>query len=680
VDVFPVIPGFRIEKSLGGGRIADVYLGVQEDLDKKVVIKILHPELFLYNNFAERFPKEARKAKKFVHPNIANILDVGQWEEYHYIVLEYLPESLRNKINRQFGIEEPPAGGEDETGETGEKLESYKLLHILKQVAWALDYAHKEGMIHEDIRPENIRFREDGTPVLDFFISLVTGFKAALKKKGITMAPPHYGSPEQALKKPLDGKSDIYSLGVVLYETLIGKIPYDAEETIAIENQHIMEPVPQLPETLSPYQSLLDQMMAKNKEERVRSGVELIRLIDELGYKLPENRRKEQRKLEIPSNPQDALSEAKKKTGRKKEIGAGVRKKKEREDFFKTLLNPKILVPVVGVVVIIGVLLVLFMKSSPPPAVSKVPAGKDQTQQKKADVEKKKRPLTVKERREQREKDTQFQYKFRLAQRFFKKSQYQKAMDKLIEAEKYKQTAESKQLAEKLTVKLAEKKDDDTFKQALAARTLTAMEEYVKQYPSGRNIKEAGKELVQLRIEEKKRQAERRRILASSLKLRSQYKDLTAQEVKTMLAKYNFFDKYYNKTGNCKNHFEVKTVKEDKIVVDFATALVWHPSGSPEYMNLEKAKQWIVELNKKRYAGYTDWRLPTLEEVASLMENAESRYGLFVDAVFSREQVYIWTGDTFGKSKGWVIDFFGGDVNRVAPDYNVFVRPVRSYK
>ena len=169
-------------------------------------------------------------------------------------------------------------------------MEGPHLLDILKQLVWALDYAHKNLSTHKNIRPENIRFREDGTPILmDLFISNVLGadYREALMAKGITFGSVHYGSPEQALKKPPDSKSDIYSLGVVFYEMLTGQVPYNAEEPVAIENQHIMEPVPQLPNHLKIYQPLLDRMMAKEKEARISAGIELVELIDELIRQLP---------------------------------------------------------------------------------------------------------------------------------------------------------------------------------------------------------------------------------------------------------------------------------------------------------------------------------------------------------------------------------------------------------
>jgi len=223
-------------------------------------------------------------------------------------------------------------------------------------------------------------------------------------------------------------------------------------------------------------------------------------------------------------------------------------------------------------------------------------------------------------------------------------------------------------------------KDDETFKKALAANTIPAVEDYLKQFPSGLHINEANEALKRLTEEKRKEEAEQQQILAAMTKLRSQYKDLSVNDVKAMLKERRFFEKYYNKTGDFKNHFEVRTINQGTIVVDFATGLIWHQFGSESYMSMARVKPWLEDLNKRVYAGYSDWRLPTLEEAASLLENQESNSGLFIDEVFAGEQRFIWTGDTNGNDKGWVIDFYSGDITMVVLTTMVYVRPVRTMK
>jgi serine/threonine protein kinase len=694
VAIFPEIPGYQIERKLSESGMAEVFVAIQKDLQRQVVIKRLNPELFRDKVFFEKFIKEAKKASKFVHPNIANILEVGATGNLHYIVMEYLPESLRDKINRQFaaGAQSFSGGLEIERGsadfqmdqEPDEEPEGKAALDVLKPLAWALDYAHKNGVIHQNIRPENIRFRVDGTPTLvDFFISMIVDSETreALKKKGIVFGSSHYRSPEQALKKPLDQRSDFYSLGVVFYEMLTGSLPYDAEESIATENQHIMESVPQLPAQLKIYQPLLDAMMAKDIEARVASGVELVRLIDEISNKPAgkdsrklAQKQQEAGKPKLLAEQQIAPKEPIEKTKLEPETRKWEYRKVTTEaNPLKLLLKPKILVAAAAVVVVVVVLLVVMSSKQSPDS-----AGLSQGQKKQTAVPDRHRNLSKEEQEEEQRKDLLFQHAFQLAERFLHSGEYQKALEKLNEAEAVKTTPESKQLAEQIKVKLAEKKDRDAFQSALSTGTSAAVADYLQQFPAGFHAKEAAEKLKEFKEKEKQEQAERQRILAAMIRLRSQYQQLSGEQVKAMLVKWGFFERYYNKSGDFKNHFELKVLGSDKVVVDIATGLIWHQSGSETYMGIDKARQWLAALNEKTYAGYSDWRLPTLEEAASLLERSESRVGLFIDPIFSREQSYIWTGDTFDKSKGWAIDFFSGDMNKVDLTYNVFIRPVRT--
>jgi serine/threonine protein kinase len=628
----------------------------------------------------------------------------------------------------QMEIERGSADFTMEAGsKTGEKLDGPYLLDILKQLVSALEYAHKNGSTHKNIRPENIRFREDGTPTLvDLFISNVLGpdYREPLLAKGITFGSVYYESPEQALKKPPDSKSDVYSLGVVFYEMLTGQVPYIAAEPVAIENQHIMEPVPQLPDHLKIYQPLLEQMMNKEKDARIPAGIELVQLIDELTRQVPGETIKQpaapkmpteqplpppmpqQEDPAIPFEPAKPLEpvEPMKPPAPPEpmeppepmappepveppepvrpmrpmepsiEDERGIQKIGKKVSSSPSILsNPRTLIAIVGGIVVIVLLVVLVIKP-----FSSGEEGSTQTRDQAGQTRQK--PLTEEERMELQRKERQFKHKLGLAKSLLQKGQIQKAVDKLDEAETFLTTPKSKQLLEDAKLMVLKKKDDEAFKQALSAGTILALEDYLKKYPSGVHANEANQALNRLQEEEKQKEAERQRILDNMTKLRHQYQELSVDDVKAMLKDRGFFDKYYNKTGDFQNHFEGRTIKQGKIVVDFATGLIWHQFGSESYMNIERVKPWLEDLNKQEYAGYSDWRLPTLEEAASLLESKESRFGLYIDEVFASEQRFIWTGDTVGKDKGWVIDFYSGDISNVPLTTMVFVRPVRTLK
>ena len=162
--------------------------------------------------------------------------------------------------------------------------------------------------------------------------------------------------------------------------------------------------------------------------------------------------------------------------------------------------------------------------------------------------------------------------------------------------------------------------------------------------------------------------------------LRSSAQSLSWNEGLSMVKRKNFFDSSWNKSGGFENEYESKTINGDKVVLDHATGLMWHQSGSEVDMKYDKVKQWIDELNRRGYAGYSDWRLPTLEEGASLIERNEMNGILYIDPKFSAQQRWIWTSDMVTNYLGrvWIVFFVSGDVNGIIVDHRHFVRPVRS--
>ncbi|MDH3342621.1 MAG: protein kinase, partial [Gammaproteobacteria bacterium] len=253
------IPGYKIEKQLGKGGMARVYLALHEGLDRHVAIKVMSKELDDDDTaYSERFISEARIVAKLNHVNIITVYDVGVHDGHHYIAMELVPgETLDDRIKKGLGEQEA--------------------LIIMKQIASALDFAHSKHIIHRDIKPENILFREDGTAILaDFGIAKATESTSKMTATGTVIGTPHYMSPEQAQGQEIGPYSDFYSLGVVFYEMLTGKVPYDADSTIAIVFKHITEPVPPLDPAHAKYQPLLDTLLAKDHKDRYHSGREII--------------------------------------------------------------------------------------------------------------------------------------------------------------------------------------------------------------------------------------------------------------------------------------------------------------------------------------------------------------------------------------------------------------------
>ena len=257
------IPGYQIERELGHGGMSTVYLAVQESLGREVALKVMAPALAADRSFGERFLHEGRTVAHLTHPNILAVYDIGSVEHSYYLAMEYVPGGDLKQLIKQGAL--PPD----------------RALAILKQVAAALGYAHEKGFVHRDVKPENILFREDGTAVLtDFGIAKAVGSGSKMTGTGMTIGTAQYMSPEQTQGKPVDGRADLYSLGVVLYEMLVGQVPYDADSTVAIAIQHVQGPLPELPASLSGYQPFLNRMLFKDPDGRFSTAGELIAAID----------------------------------------------------------------------------------------------------------------------------------------------------------------------------------------------------------------------------------------------------------------------------------------------------------------------------------------------------------------------------------------------------------------
>jgi serine/threonine-protein kinase PpkA len=251
------IPGYKIIKELGKGGMAVVYLALQEGLDREVALKVMSPALAADPSFGERFIREARIVAKLSHPQIVTVFDVGQHDNHSYIAMEYHNGGdLKDRID---------AG----------KVTVEQGITVIALIAKALHFAHEQGYIHRDVKPENILFKSNGDPVLsDFGIAKATNSSTQMTQSGSVIGTPRYMSPEQARGKPADGRADIYSLGVIFYELLTGKLPFDGEDSLSIGIKHITDPIPTLPSNLSSYQTILNKFMAKQPNQRYQSGNE----------------------------------------------------------------------------------------------------------------------------------------------------------------------------------------------------------------------------------------------------------------------------------------------------------------------------------------------------------------------------------------------------------------------
>ena len=264
-----IIPGYDIDGEIGEGAMASVYLATQRSLERKVALKVMAAALAADPSFCERFLREGKTLARLSHPHTVTIHDIGNVGELYYMAMEYLPNgTLKERI---------AAGLTPEQG-----------LVYIRQIASALGYAHAQGLVHRDVKPANILFRADGTAVLsDFGIAKSLDDRTQFTQAGFAVGTPSYMSPEQARGQEIDGRADLYALGVVLYEILVGQLPYRGTDALSTALAHLTEPLPELPLHHGRYQEVLKKLLAKDPAQRFPDAAALLLALDQLPLEAP---------------------------------------------------------------------------------------------------------------------------------------------------------------------------------------------------------------------------------------------------------------------------------------------------------------------------------------------------------------------------------------------------------
>lgn len=249
---------YELQELIGGGGMADVYKAQDKLLDRAVAVKILHQQYANDAEFVEKFRREATAAAKLAHPNIVNIYDVGEDGGSQYIVMEYVSGPTLKEVIQQKGC-----------------LEPIEAVRIAKEIASALESAHRNNLVHCDIKPHNILVMPDGhIKVTDFGIARAVS-ASTMTYSGSVMGSVHYFSPEQAKGTVITTKSDVYSLGVVLYEMLTGQLPFNGETSVSIALQHLQEepvPIRQINPSIPPVlEAIVQKAMSKDPADRPSS-------------------------------------------------------------------------------------------------------------------------------------------------------------------------------------------------------------------------------------------------------------------------------------------------------------------------------------------------------------------------------------------------------------------------
>jgi len=254
---------YRLEAKLGSGGMSTVYLARDETLDRAVAVKVMHREMSEQEDQLQRFRQEARAVAKLTHPNVVSVIDAGEDGGYPYIVFEYVKgETLKQRIAR-IGA-----------------LDTQEAIAYAIEVARGLSVAHARNMVHRDIKPQNVLIDEEGRAKLTDF-----GISRQLEQEGVTatgrvLGTTDYVAPEQAMGRDVDPRSDVYSLGVVLYEMLVGQVPFHADSQVGVAMKHVNEELPDVqrrrPECSAAVALVVERATAKNPDERYQNVAEMI--------------------------------------------------------------------------------------------------------------------------------------------------------------------------------------------------------------------------------------------------------------------------------------------------------------------------------------------------------------------------------------------------------------------
>src|SRR5580698_3384570 len=254
---------YEITHLVARGGMAQVYRAVDLQLDRPVALKVLFPELSVDKTFVERFRREAQAAANLSHPNIVPVFDWGEDDGVYFIVMEYIDGRSLSTVLRD-----------------PQKMPPNQIAQIGAGVAAALAFAHRHGVVHRDVKPGNILITPDGeVKVTDFGIARAMNTEESLTQTGAVMGTAAYFSPEQAEGKGVDSRSDIYSLGVVLYEMAVGRPPFTGDSPVAVASKHVRD-MPVLPREANPtvppaLEAVIMKAMAKNPDDRYGSAEEL---------------------------------------------------------------------------------------------------------------------------------------------------------------------------------------------------------------------------------------------------------------------------------------------------------------------------------------------------------------------------------------------------------------------
>jgi serine/threonine protein kinase len=727
-----IIARYRILKKLGAGGMGEVYLAEDMELGRKAALKFLPPQYNADPELKARFKREARAAAALNHPHIITIYDIGEHQGKTWMAMEYVDgESLKDLIVRQ-------------------ELDVDEALDIAVQICEGLGEAHRAGVVHRDIKPANILLDKNGrVKIADFGLARLED-ATALTGEGAVMGTPAYMSPEQVRGKKLDGRSDIFSLGVTLYELITRRLPFKGETRNAVFFAILNDE----PEPLARYkrgvpaglQRIMDKVLDKDREARYQHAADLRadlkrerKLLPQPGQsstkfvapKPPANKPVPEKKRPMAPPPPTAA-----RSSRRVWLLAGIALALvvlvwlvyKNMDWGQPLVDPPLLsitttpanatvlldgnaigaTPIISYRANTGKVALRIWKTNYftidtavvlakgretklsfrlQPAFARVtlridPADAEVILDGKsyAAAQREKLPLDIGLHRLNlsREGYIPKQIEFRVAAA--RDTTVRFALDRNLVAE-YGVIRVEPGLDGRLFI-------GEKFEENIAAGEVRIYNRPVGSYKvevkgARENVSQTvsvvkGKTVTVVLQPKPAPKPVEPKITRAPVLRSSPRNELSVDEVKSMLAAKGFFDNSWNKTASgFANDYALRTIGGEQVVVDNATGLMWQRGGSSNYMTYADAEKFINQLNTNRFADFSDWRLPTLEEAMSLMEPSELNAGLYIDPKFDKTQRYIWTTDKQSAGVAWVA-FFDVGVCDVPRCCDLRLRPCRA--
>jgi eukaryotic-like serine/threonine-protein kinase len=266
VEVGSVVDGrYNVQARIGGGGMADVWLAEDSHLQRRIALKVLHRRFAQDREFVMRFQREAESAAGLQHPNIVSVFDRGEWEGTYYIAMQYIEgPTLKQLIDSGITVEQGVA--------------------VIRQVLQAAGYAHRQGIVHRDLKPQNVLVDPEGKAVVTDF-GIARAGVSEITQTGSVMGTPHYLSPEQAQGFDVTAVSDLYSIGVMLYEALTGRVPFEGESAVAVAMKQVSQ-MPQRPSSIQPRVSpaldaVVMRALEKDPGQRFQSADAFIAALDQ---------------------------------------------------------------------------------------------------------------------------------------------------------------------------------------------------------------------------------------------------------------------------------------------------------------------------------------------------------------------------------------------------------------